>query len=331
MSSPAELASAPSSLRRVERSGARRRRGARGGRRPPSPLRRLVAAERQFDAGEHALTAAVREIGQETGLHVVVGRRSVRTRYPVPEDCQARRLLGDAGGRWRLRTQPRGRRAALAARRRGRGPLLEHRADRLVLADLARTDVPLMPKPYPRQRRARPGTARDRPDDLSPSTTGDGARRSSMRGCCRPSTAGVLRAPRALRADGHRSPRTWGCRSSPCPRSVSAGVLRRSRGRHVSRRTAVRPDRPPRRDLVRPGRGDPVGARDPRREGRGAGRPRRERELLGAGRPGRGAGGGLLQGFDPDPAAPSRPRWSRCRRPARRTRRAWRCGCRRRR
>ena len=39
----------------------------------------------KLDVGEHALTAAVREIGEETGLEVVVGRRSVRTRYPVPE------------------------------------------------------------------------------------------------------------------------------------------------------------------------------------------------------------------------------------------------------
>src|SRR3712207_1183187 len=39
----------------------------------------------KLDAGEHALAAAVREVGEETGLAVVVGRRSLRTEYEVPE------------------------------------------------------------------------------------------------------------------------------------------------------------------------------------------------------------------------------------------------------
>ena len=34
-------------------------------------------------AGEHALETAVREVVEETGLSVVVGRRSLRTRYSV--------------------------------------------------------------------------------------------------------------------------------------------------------------------------------------------------------------------------------------------------------
>ena len=39
----------------------------------------------KLDAGEHALTAAVREVAEETGLGVRAGRRSLRTGYPVPE------------------------------------------------------------------------------------------------------------------------------------------------------------------------------------------------------------------------------------------------------
>jgi 8-oxo-dGTP pyrophosphatase MutT (NUDIX family) len=39
----------------------------------------------KLDAGEHALTAAVREVREETGLAPVAGRRSVQSCYPVPE------------------------------------------------------------------------------------------------------------------------------------------------------------------------------------------------------------------------------------------------------
>ena len=37
------------------------------------------------EEGEHLLETAVREVVEETGLDVVVGRRSVRTEYEVPE------------------------------------------------------------------------------------------------------------------------------------------------------------------------------------------------------------------------------------------------------
>jgi 8-oxo-(d)GTP phosphatase len=37
----------------------------------------------KLDAGEHVLAAAVREVAEETGEDVVVGRRSVQVRYPV--------------------------------------------------------------------------------------------------------------------------------------------------------------------------------------------------------------------------------------------------------
>ena len=39
----------------------------------------------KLEVGEHPLTAAVREVREETGLRATVGRRSLRTSYPVPE------------------------------------------------------------------------------------------------------------------------------------------------------------------------------------------------------------------------------------------------------
>src|SRR5690242_6566730 len=39
----------------------------------------------KLDGGEHALQAAVREVGEETGLTVVVGRRSLRTQYALED------------------------------------------------------------------------------------------------------------------------------------------------------------------------------------------------------------------------------------------------------
>ncbi|SDX67367.1 8-oxo-dGTP diphosphatase [Modestobacter sp. DSM 44400] len=100
------------------------------------------------DAGEHPLETAVREVVEETGLSVVAGRRSVRTRYPVtlrdgraaPKEVDYWLMHGsgdfvpndevdqlcwlgldDAAG------------------------LVSHEHDRAVLADLARTDVPRTP------------------------------------------------------------------------------------------------------------------------------------------------------------------------------------------
>jgi 8-oxo-(d)GTP phosphatase len=53
------------------------------------------------DGGEHPLETAVREVAEETGLEVVVGRRSVRTEYEVPEgpkrvDYWLMRVVGGA-------------------------------------------------------------------------------------------------------------------------------------------------------------------------------------------------------------------------------------------
>ena len=98
----------------------------------------------KLDAGEHPLTAAVREVGEETGLSVSVGRRSVQTRYtarqgPKRVDYWVMRAVG---GEFtpndevdELRWLPVPQAAALVT----------HDHDRAVLDDLARTDVPRAP------------------------------------------------------------------------------------------------------------------------------------------------------------------------------------------
>jgi 8-oxo-dGTP diphosphatase len=99
----------------------------------------------KLDAGEHPLVAAVREVGEETGLQVVVGRRGVQTRYvhrggPKRVDYWVMQTVGGAFVpndevdvvRWL--TVPEA--TALAT----------HDHDRAVVADLARTDVPRMPR-----------------------------------------------------------------------------------------------------------------------------------------------------------------------------------------
>jgi 8-oxo-dGTP diphosphatase len=99
----------------------------------------------KLDAGEHALVAAVREVGEETGLQVAVGRRSVQTRYahrsgPKRVDYWVMEVVGgsfvpnDEVDEVRWLSVP----AATA--------LLSHDHDRAVLTDLERTDVPRMPR-----------------------------------------------------------------------------------------------------------------------------------------------------------------------------------------
>jgi 8-oxo-dGTP pyrophosphatase MutT (NUDIX family) len=95
------------------------------------------------DAGEHPLQAAVREVYEETGLGVVVGRRSLTTRYevdgaPKRVDYWVMRCVGGGGGftpndevdelRWLSPTDA----AALCS----------YPHDREVIADAARTDLP---------------------------------------------------------------------------------------------------------------------------------------------------------------------------------------------
>jgi 8-oxo-dGTP diphosphatase len=97
----------------------------------------------KLDAGEHALTAAVREVREETGLSVVVGRRSVQTRYahrqgPKRVDYWVMAADGEFVAndevdelRWLPLPEAAG--------------LVSHEHDRAVLIDLGRTDVPRMP------------------------------------------------------------------------------------------------------------------------------------------------------------------------------------------
>jgi 8-oxo-dGTP diphosphatase len=101
------------------------------------------------DAGEHLLETAVREVTEETGLRVAVGRRSVRTCYDVQlaDGTPAPKEVDYWTAQWtggefvandevdELRWLP----VAEAAE------LCSHPHDRAVLADLERADVPRMP------------------------------------------------------------------------------------------------------------------------------------------------------------------------------------------
>jgi 8-oxo-dGTP diphosphatase len=124
------------------------------------------------DAGEHPLETAVREVVEETGLTVVAGRRSVRTRYQV--GLRDGRTAAKEVDYWLMHgagdfvpndevDELRWLGVAEASE------LVSHAHDRAVLADLARTDVPRAPTLL----LVRHGTAGDRsdfdgPDDLRP-------------------------------------------------------------------------------------------------------------------------------------------------------------------
>ena len=120
------------------------------------------------DEGEHLLQTAVREVAEETGLGVVVGRRSVRTEYEVPEGPKRVDywLMRVVDGEFEpndevdeLRWLP----VDEAC------PLVSHAHDRAVLADLARTDVPREPSLL-LVRHAKAGSKSnwDGPDELRP-------------------------------------------------------------------------------------------------------------------------------------------------------------------
>jgi 8-oxo-(d)GTP phosphatase len=122
----------------------------------------------KLDPGEHPLPAAVREVAEETGLAVVVGRRGPQTRYPVPEGTKRVDywLMQAVGGAFEPNHEvdelcwlP----VEEAAAR------VTHDHDRAVLADLARTDVPRTPTLL-LVRHARAGERRDwdGPDELRP-------------------------------------------------------------------------------------------------------------------------------------------------------------------
>ncbi|HZB20541.1 MAG TPA: bifunctional NUDIX hydrolase/histidine phosphatase family protein [Blastococcus sp.] len=122
----------------------------------------------KLDRGEHALPAAVREVREETGLEVVVGRRSIRTGYPVAEGLKRVDywVMQAVGGVFEpndevdeLRWLPPADAAALCS----------HEHDRAVVADLMRDDVPRMPTLL-LVRHGHAGSRRDwdGPDDLRP-------------------------------------------------------------------------------------------------------------------------------------------------------------------
>jgi 8-oxo-(d)GTP phosphatase len=96
------------------------------------------------EAGEHLLETAVREVAEETGMSAVVGRRSVRTTYPVVEGTKQVDywLMRDAGGQFTAEHEVDELRWLSVD---DATALVSHEHDRGVLADLARTDVPREP------------------------------------------------------------------------------------------------------------------------------------------------------------------------------------------
>ncbi|RBY87143.1 NUDIX hydrolase [Blastococcus sp. TBT05-19] len=124
----------------------------------------------KLDPGEHPLTAAVREVLEETGLQAVAGRRSVTSRYRVPDGDKRVDywLMRVTGGEFAPNGEVDELRWLSPA---DAAALVTHDADREVLADLVRTDVP--PEPalvLVRHGKAGSSDAWEGPDELRPLT-----------------------------------------------------------------------------------------------------------------------------------------------------------------
>ncbi len=120
------------------------------------------------DAGEHALTAAVREVREETGLEVVAGRRGLTTRYEV--DGAPKRVdywvMRYAAGSFVPNDECDGLRWLSPD---DAAELVTHELDRTVITDAARTDLPReLSLLLVRHGRAGDRESFDGPDDLRP-------------------------------------------------------------------------------------------------------------------------------------------------------------------
>jgi 8-oxo-dGTP diphosphatase len=98
----------------------------------------------KLDAGEHVLAAAVREVVEETGERVVLGRRSLQVRYTVPDGPKRVDywLMQACGGRFTAGAEIADLRW-LPLDEAAQAVTYDH--DREVLADAARADVPRAP------------------------------------------------------------------------------------------------------------------------------------------------------------------------------------------
>jgi 8-oxo-(d)GTP phosphatase len=122
----------------------------------------------KLDPGEHVLTAAVREVREETGLDVVAGRRGLRTTYPVRQGVKRVDywLMRAVGGTFEPNDEVDELRWLPVPEAQ---ELLSHHHDRAVVADATRTDVPReVTLLLVRHARAGDRSEFDGPDELRP-------------------------------------------------------------------------------------------------------------------------------------------------------------------